>query len=257
MSTAKLAMDLIRDFRNIKGDIKVICLDGEFMANRVLISARSEPIRKMLSGPFKEGQENEIRFPEERLSPMQMFMNFLQWASLPDDTITIHDLVDLFIIADKYQHLKLRDTIKERLLAEAGRRGSCFTLYELCAMDILEDVRMKAVETAIQTYISDMKPKYICTVCDKEYNTLQCSVNKCEEVVKLTADECAAGHRFKPSDNYTCIRPVNIIVDSELVVKRCGAPVEKAVRRLPLENISDSILAEIMRYYYEKKRLKE
>ena len=67
----------------------------EFKAHKVVLCAHSDVLKKMLTSPMKEAQENTIEFPEADETAFRALLEFFYTGNVPVDKSFIRQLIEL------------------------------------------------------------------------------------------------------------------------------------------------------------------
>eukprot|EP00914_Ancora_sagittata_P017416 GHVO01034306.1.p1 GENE.GHVO01034306.1~~GHVO01034306.1.p1 ORF type:complete len:293 (+),score=37.59 GHVO01034306.1:83-961(+) len=136
-----LARDLLSYFQNEVKDVSIMCHGETFVANRIFLCARSPVFKAMLSGDFVEGLTQNIDINDFEPTVVEAFLEFVRTDScslLRDGTIK--DLLDLYLLADKYQFGALCRRCEHRIMAMINRNN---VLFVLTAAEATGKVAMK------------------------------------------------------------------------------------------------------------------
>ncbi|EPT27628.1 BTB/POZ domain-containing protein [Toxoplasma gondii TgCatPRC2] len=140
-------------------DVSINCGKEVYRASRFMLAARSEVLQAMLEGKFKEASESEINF--EELSPhiAKQILDFIHYDRCSllegspkagkdgDKRKRIHDILQLFAAADKYDIKGLGDLCQDALIQNMDH----YTIADI--MVFAEQISSQKLLQAGQTYL--------------------------------------------------------------------------------------------------------
>lgn len=103
---------------------------GAFGAHVTVLSARSEVFRAMLNGNFLEKMSRKIYFEETTISALRNFLYYLYTDTIDDPVDFNNHVFEIFKLADKYFVKSLKD-ICERILIDSMTIDSVIDLFVL------------------------------------------------------------------------------------------------------------------------------
>merc|ERR1712029_263438 len=124
---ASLAINL--DFLNNKdfSDVVVKCGDKSFDCHKVILASHSPVFKAMLTSNMKEKNNNEIQIDDIEPEVMTEFLEFIYTGKSSNlDKFAMR----LFIAADKYQIISLKETCEKNLISSL-RIDNCISLLKL------------------------------------------------------------------------------------------------------------------------------
>jgi hypothetical protein len=233
--------NLLAALKNIPADVTVICDDDNFHIISAIVSARSEPLKRMLDGSMKEGISRIIRFPGKKRIIVEAFMYYLQFAKLL--AMSPLQYVELYILADTYGANDLIEDLSKLLTHYAKSPKNAFYIYQICSIDILAGIKEIAYET-IKKYLPSKQALFICDTCKVTAN-VNPSCNFCvEKSVLKTVSPCQNGHLTNFDELY-CKNYIYIPTHTF-----CPGKLIREIQELNTENISAETFAEIFVRYH-------
>ncbi|CAG8457908.1 1367_t:CDS:2 [Acaulospora colombiana] len=107
-----LAEDLILLINNPQyGDLKINCEDGVLHGNRAILAARSDFFDRLLYNGMKESFEEQVSFPDVKISVMMFIFTYLYTGLVGEDTLSVDTAFDIFQAADYFQLDNLKGSI--------------------------------------------------------------------------------------------------------------------------------------------------
>lgn len=224
--------ELLSGLKKIELDLEFICRDGNVKASSTLMKLRADVVRCSLE---KNPGNPILQFENNSSAAVQIFVNFVQYATELPKEVTVDALIETHEIADRNNVTSLVNVTVERLKNDVKREPQPVQYYMKCSSDVIRGVILKEIYNRLRwgaykwecTRCGVIKT-YICTICDHALDR------------DLSCSDCKSSRKHKCCETYADVDNYYYECDGDTVCIGLG---------LDLGSAPDHVLAEIMRGY--------
>lgn len=127
-------------------DVTFVAEDRELKVHKLILMARSQVFRTMLSVDMKEKNENRVNIPNVSFEAVKEFLKFIYSAKA---NVSAHAR-DIFILAEMYEINDLKEICEAKLLAQVNKENALDTLFLTNLHNCKHELKVKAFEVIVK-----------------------------------------------------------------------------------------------------------